>query len=215
MNQPNQNQTTEEIIAFFGDYTAAKLELEQAIRFSSPRVEGPDMGRNPRLESAQQRFDSVLAKLPSREQAEAAALVEINTMAAEWRRLKDAFKSAVWQELQAVQARDNANQTVEYGQRFSILAIDAVKAAHAAHAAQEKLNAVIYARQVIEGQMDRTFKRGIDEYTDPRTPGSLAPAARDRVESLLGKHYQAGEFTELKTRLGLTDKMLAQLAGTT
>lgn len=213
-NELNQ-ATTEEIIAFFAEYAAAKEVLEKALRFSHPSVEGPNKGENRRLSEAQQRFDSVLAKLPTRAEAEAAAIVEINTMAAEWRRLKDAFKSAVWQELSAVHLRDNTAQTVEYGQRWPILAIDPIKAAHAAHAAQEALNKAIYARQVIENQMDRTFKRGIDEYTDLRTPGSLEPAARSRVEALLGEHYQAGEFTELKTRLGLTDKMLAQLAGTT
>lgn len=212
MNQEPNQAKIDEIILFFAEYTDAKEELERAEKFSSPRMGGPDNGKNPRLESAQQRFDSVLAKLPTRGEAEAAALYEFNTMISEFSRLKSAYKAAVEEELKAVIARDAANQTDQYRQRFAILGLDEITTTRAAHAAQENLNKVIYARQVTEDRMDRTYKRSLDEYTDPRAAGSFEPAARHRVEVLLGEHYAAVEVADLKAKLGLSDSILRRLA---
>lgn len=211
MTDLNQTQI-EQTVKDLAEYAEAQAELRQAQTFGHVAIEGPDKGHNRRLEAAQSRFDSVLAKIPSRAEAESALLAEIQTLAAELDRLKAAFKSAVLDELDAVKARDAANQTLNYQQRFAILGLDPIKTAHAAHAAQEKLNGVIYARQVIEGKMDQTHKRLTLEYhVDSQSREHFPAAAARRVDSLLGDVYDRQHVASVKEQFGLTDQMLSRM----
>lgn len=209
MNQELSQARIDEIILFFGEYEAAKKELEQAERFGHTAIEGPDAGHNRRLESAQQRFDSAVAKIPSREAAEAACLVEIKALAGEYNRLKAAYKKALFDELESFKQRQAADCTASYAHAHPILGLDPVATERERHAAQENLNKVIYSRQVTEGQMDRAFKNG---FVDPRHPDLFEVAAKRRVENLFGPHYDQQHLATVKAQFGLTDKMLNRLA---
>lgn len=212
MNQEPNQARIDEIILFFAEYESAKAELEQAMRFGHKAMEGPDAGHNRRLEAAQHRFDSALAKIPSRAEAEDAALVEIKALAGEYNRLRAAYKKALFDELESFKQRQAADCTAAYAHAHPILGLDEITTTRAAHAAQENLNKVIYSRQVTEGQMDRAFKNG--GYVDPRYPDLFEVAAKRRVENLFGAYYDQQHLAGVKQQFGITDQMLARM-GTT
>lgn len=203
------NQTQIEIIANLKEYESAQKEMAIALRIG-PAVAGENQGHNTRAEAAQARLDSIERNLPDRATIEGVVLAELQQLGAEYYALKAAFKSALWEELEAVQKRDAANQTVQYQQRWSIFGLDPIKVTHAARDAQEKLNKVIYAREVIGNQLDAVHKQ---VGTNP-DPAHFPAQAAGRVDALLGDVYERQHLAGVKEKFGLTDSILRRLATT-
>lgn len=203
------NQARIEILANLKEYEAAQKELAIARRIG-PVMGGENAGHNLRAEAAQARLDAIERNLPDRTTVEAALLGELQQLAAEYYRLKDAFKSALWDELEAVQKRDAAQQTLNYQQRFSILGLDPIKTIRAVPVAQDAMEKAIAARHAIEFRLDQVHQR-----TGTNPDLSLFPAfAASRVEAILGEVYDQQHLAGVKAQFGITDQMLARM-GTT
>lgn len=211
MNQ-KQDPTTEQVIAILAEYTDAHAELQRLQQIHSRIIEGQYKDKNPRLEAAQKRFDSALAKVPSREQAEVACLAELQQMGVTWEQARAEFKAAVTAEMDAWIARDTAQIRLRYASAEPILDISPAHATRVLHHVQESYNQREYQKRVAEDRMDRTYKRLQEFGADPRHPEHFPAFAVGRVDRLLGHLYDAAHLAGVKKQFGLTDKLLNRLA---
>lgn len=237
MTQQNTIQTNQ-ILATLVEYEAAQAELERVKRFTregrryikvgeKPGYEKDAQGKLtnalkpdnrletsvvewPEMDAAQARL-AALPPLPTREEAEAACMAELERMAGEYQAAWAELKTALQAELACAEALEVARVRQRYARTYEILGLPtAEKPTEDAHAAlvlaENQRRATSNKRTVIQNHFNEQYPGATID-----NPAGWPAAAAARVERILGPYYHKAEAAELKTRLGITDKMLSFL----